>query len=359
MKKFIKWFTLALFLLLLIAPQIISLATPFRFQKLEEYRKESELPQASAIFSPDWTKEFSNWFNDHFFLRPALVRLAGSLYYHLFKFSDRVYVGKDNMMYYRNVIDNQLFKNYLSNRDGGFSHFFTLVEKAKRKLARKGITLVVVVCPQKYVLYPQNLPNHIPNGIDHSFADVYKRLSRIDGIIPIDVLPILEATGQKGIRTYHVTDFHWTDPAAYTVAQEILQKIANREAAPLATHPLAIEDLDHFVGGQSRFLPLFDPIEEKTISVKKNWDDTKVRYADVNLRRWEFISENPDAALGPAALLGNSFSDGFIRSGFPLYFKKLYRFNRGLPLLTAVSLVPKGTTYFIWQIIEVELATVK
>jgi hypothetical protein len=351
-------FSICFFCIFLTVP-IVMLAFPAKnFFKIDEYRKLSEFPDGKILWTPQWSKEFSNWFNDHFFFRNPLVCLAGSFYYYLFNYSDQLYFAKNGYMYYRNVMDNELFVNHKAYEAQKMGKFSEYLKEMKTRLNKKNIKLVVVVCPQKYLFYPEIFDQPVPNVNTSYFKEISDSFKKIDGLIAIDVLDTLINAKNRGLQIFHVTDFHWTDPAGYFVGQNILQKIASDKHVQVSTSPLEIEPLLDFVGGQSRSLPLFYPIRETTIGVKKNWDDRMLVRTQINTYPYEWVSENCQGELPPVAFLGNSFGDAFIRSGFNLSFSKFYKFNRGMSLSEAVSLVPDDVEYFIWQIIEVQLGRI-
>uniref|UniRef100_I2Q354 AlgX/AlgJ SGNH hydrolase-like domain-containing protein n=1 Tax=Desulfovibrio sp. U5L TaxID=596152 RepID=I2Q354_9BACT len=340
-------------------PVLLSADGDIRFEKLEEYRKLQEFPAFDMASITQWTKKVELWFNDNNVLRAPLTRLAGALDYRVFDYSDRVYVGKNNLMFYRNVMDNQLFKNYLCARDTQFKDFLELLSYAQKKLEQKNIKLLLVVCPLKWMLYKDSLPQDVPRADPEYFIALNKTLKSKEGLIYVDALEILQNLKQNKFQTFHTTDFHWTDPAAYFVAQKILECLLHREGKAESVHSLQIEPLHHFVGGQSRFLPLFDPISEESISSVKNWDDAGIVQSKIDENPYEFVSERKGAPLPPTVFLGNSFGDGFTRNGFNSYFEKFYKIDRDISLREAIDIAPKDAKYFIWEIIEVQLSTEK
>ena len=52
----------------------------------------------------------NEWFNDHFGLRPLLIRLKTQIDYSVFKTSDRVLVGSDGWLFYRGALKINLAK---------------------------------------------------------------------------------------------------------------------------------------------------------------------------------------------------------------------------------------------------------
>ena len=59
--------------------------------------------------------------------------------------------------------------------------------------------------------------------------------------------------------------------------------------------------------------------------------------------------------LGPITVLGDSFFDGMIRSGFWVYFKKVYRANwNSTDLKEILNTLPQDTKYLLLEFIEVD-----
>nr|WP_319493601.1 hypothetical protein [uncultured Desulfobacter sp.] len=355
MKKNIQRVTIFLFVFWLFISLVMVPFPKIKLGSLSEYRTLKPFPKQTTFFTAQWNKEFTDWFNDHFFFRTPLVRLAGTFNYYIFKYSDRVYVGKNNTMYYRNVMDNELYQNYLTYNKDQFATFFKMVASAKSELDKKGVKFIIIVCPQKYQLYPENLPAHIPNTDPTYLDSINEKLRNLDDIIFIDALQILKNLKAEGKKAYHATDFHWTDPAGATVSRYLLQTIAVLEKISLTLQPLQIDVLENLVGDQSRFLPLFKPIKEESVAVHKNFSDVNM-LPDIDTTQFEFISQNSgDSLLPSVTFVGNSYGDAFIRSGFHTYMKKFYKINRYVSLMDAIALMPSDTKYLIWQIIEVQL----
>jgi hypothetical protein len=172
--------------------------------------------------------------------------------------------------------------------------------------------------------------------------------------IYIDVYNILSDKKNSGFPVFHKTDFHWTDPAGYFVMREILNQISLKEKKQLAIHDLKIEPYPDFFGWQSRFIPLFKPIKEESIQSAKNWNTEGTKIVN-DQGNFEFIGYSNKADLPIVVMQGNSFGDAFIRNGFVVYFKEFYRLKGYIKINDAINSLPKGTKYFILQIIEPQI----
>ena len=156
---------------------------------------------------------------------------------------------------------------------------------------------------------------------------------------------------------FHKTDFHWNDPAAFEIAKEIVSKIDQREGItdPTWKHGLAIKT-EIFSGGEAKFMPLFPstPAEEG-LFLRKTYEDSPHLYR-TQPPIYEFIIEMrppKSGQLGPVVIYGDSFADGFVRSGIYTYFKKTYRVRySNISINDLIETLPKDVKYLILECIE-------
>jgi hypothetical protein len=274
-----------------------------------------------------WLRGGSRWMDDHFGLREVLVRGKTQVDFSVFGMTDRVFVGPDGWLFYRHVMlqEKPAAEQRLA-RDG--DAIVAGVRRLQQQLAGRGVTLAVVVAPMKDVLYPDKLPAGVPVVPEpRQAARLEARLRGLDGLIVVEATDILRRLSAQ--RTvFHRTDFHWNDPAAFEVGRALVDRLGARvgRTGPTWTHPLVIDE-QRFSGGEAAFMPIFFPPTERALVVHQNWDWPPFDFlTDQPPFVWVHRTRAPTPAQLPSVvLLGDSFADGLLRSGLPLYFQTTYR----------------------------------
>lgn len=338
------------------------LQTMFHFaspRPVNENRELAPAPRWSDVLRPaDFTLALQRWFQDHYGFRDLLIRLQTQLDYSVFGVSDRIHIGKNGWLYYRNVIDHEEPQiEAMTDRDlaatiASFAHL-------RDWLAARDIRFVVVTIQLKDRFYPEFLPITAERALGrHRFDDFRSHLHAVPGITYIDTTDtLLQLKQQRTI--FHKTDFHWNDPAAFVITGQLVDAIAVAEhrPVPLWHQPLEIEQRD-FSGGQANFMPLFRPPQEQALFLRlaapdPNLQTMAVREPFEQITRMQGAAEN---LLGPTVVLSDSFFDGMIRAGLPDYFQSISRARiYHAPVDAVLRAIPEGTKTFILEFIEVSL----
>ncbi|MFA9290424.1 MAG: hypothetical protein ACEQSF_04280, partial [Solirubrobacteraceae bacterium] len=100
------------------------------------------------------------------------------------------------------------------------------INKLQEKLNKKGIKLILLICPDKYDVYY----NYFIDKIKYpkpTFFDVYNKLSKKYIYIKSKELISQLAKNQKDV--YYFDDTHWSPIAAKRIAKEINETINSTE----------------------------------------------------------------------------------------------------------------------------------
>jgi len=225
---------LLLLMALLSLPSILSLAG-LQTAPLAEYRVPTPRPATSTYFNAEksdfagFTAHLEAWYSDRISSRAVLIRLYTQLLYSLFKESSQLHIGKDGWLYYRDVIDSQL--PVLERLDPNFqSSIAERLARLSALLQEQGILLYVMPVALKYRYYPENLPASAQFARSSDFYDTYMDMLIRDGRIRVlDSRRLLESAKLSGLKIFHQTDFHWTDPAGALAFRALLQDMAAQE----------------------------------------------------------------------------------------------------------------------------------
>lgn len=322
-----------------------------------ENRNLAPQPQFEQIKSVDqYLKSITTWFNDHYGFRGYLIRFKNQIDFSIFGISSKIHIGNDGWLFYKDIVDEGKHSVDLQLKAES-DDFIEGIEFIGKTLKEKGITLVVVIPPMKDTIYGEFLPA-TANRLTHpsQFDLLESKLNKAKNFIFIDTTSMLKEISR--IRpVFHKTDFHWNDPAAFEIAREIVTKIDRLEGItdPTWKHNLTIKT-EIFSGGEAKFMPLFPstPAEEGLFLIKTFKDVPHLYRTQPPL--YEFIIEmNPPKSgqLSPVFIYGDSFADGFIRSGIYTYFKKTYRVRfSDISINDLLLNLPPDVKYLILECIE-------
>jgi hypothetical protein len=171
--------------------------------------------------------------------RHSLVHLYTSFRMRL---GDRVFhealIGKDGWIFYTAASSIQDYQktNLLDRKKLDFLQ--KELDRLSVDLRQKGITLVVVIPPNKSTIYPQYMPDEIPILGEESRLDQFVERMRLAGKTNlIDLRPAL-LNASKTQEVYFKVDTHWNDIGAYYGYHEILSFLSDFDSR-LIPHPLS------------------------------------------------------------------------------------------------------------------------
>lgn len=345
--------------LVTLAPLAQAITRVLPERSLSENRALAPWP-AHVQASHAYVKGVGDWFNDNFGFRGLLVGIKNQIDYSVFNFSERVHIGRDNWLFYRSVIDverpnaeNYLSSNFDAVREG--------IAEVARVLNRSGIRMVLVVNEMSDRFYPEMVPSSaLRTPTDTRLRALLRALKASDTPIFIDSTEILTEVA-KVRPVFHKTDFHWNDPAGFAVAQAIVARLSAVEgrAATVWPHPLSIRT-ERFSGGIANFMPILWPPKEDGLMVAQNWTfpaDFKQSGPQGIFGYSIHAGSTGKAQLGPVVVVGNSFSDAFVRSGMYMSFTDFYGapWARMRSLSALAQELPADTKYVVVQMLEMQV----
>lgn len=160
------------------------------------------------------------------------------------RYFQKTILSKEDWLIYTDEISIQDFQNTLPLTDGQLEQIYSNLEYLNGFLQSKGITLLVVIPPNKNTIYPENMPEEIP---------VIGAKSRLDQVIAyqnehhgIEILDLRQVflKAKKDNQVYLATDSHWNLYGAFLAYQEILNKLHEK-----------LPDLEPYGVNNFEFLP--------------------------------------------------------------------------------------------------------
>ena len=348
-----------LFMALLLLPLFAQFTGFPRIAPLQEYRKLAELPEAKTYFAGDkadflgYTAKLNLWHLDNFATRAFWVRLRTQALFTLFRESDQLHIGPDNWLFYRSVIDKespQVESLSTENRQKLVAKIAHLSEL----LDQRGIKLYVMPLALKSRYYPEFLPASASHAKRFRFYDDFMdRLVADRRLRVVDVRRPLEQAKREGLKLFHQTDFHWTDPAGAVAIRGLLREVAADEGLGARVEGWRYDIADEqFFGGQGRALPLLRTPREQTVVLKLQAPLTRFEYkTNQGAIEWSGVAlPGQEPLLKPILAHGDSFLDAGSRAGFFNFFESFARARLGQAgLVQAYQQRQPGTRYLLLE----------
>lgn len=335
-----------------------------KVEKVEEMRVLSPFPQN---WKGEWYavnenySEFDTWFNDNLGLRDLFIRLKNELDYRLFRSSSRVYYGSDNYIYGRTLIDKELpaTENVMST-DESRKEITQGMKRFSNALHNQGVTTYFVIPMQKEYFIENKLPFFAPKiAYDSNFHKFYDLVNTDSSINNIDVFSLIDKMPNKYPKFY-TQDFHWNHLTAFTVTENIINTISEKENLPLKWNYKFDVEMKTFLGSDARFSSrLFANEHVNEPTIKKSWVDIhKIKEQSVKQTNIEFVTDsiNDPRLLPDTCMFGNSFSDGMLDVGIVNYFSMFTKLDRTMPIAKIPEVIKGKCKYLIVQILDIQPA---
>jgi alginate O-acetyltransferase complex protein AlgJ len=311
---------------ILIAIFVVAVSLPLIGQTLglsAPTGKPQTVPPLQTAEITAWTfpDRFNTYYSDQFAFRPWLIRWHAKAKYLGLGVSptETAMIGKEGWLYYAG--DNCMDDYHTTLFTEPELTKWTSVMQARRNwLAARNVRFLVVIVPDKHIVYPDYLPDAVhrapgPYRMDQ-LADHLRRNSTVE---VLNLHPALEQA-RKTERIYHTTDSHWNDRGALVGYQEIMNRVSAwfPETKPLdrsAFMPVVRLgpgwDLTEMLGLQ-------DVISEEDLSLEPR-SARRARVvrppAEVRTKHWNdglIITEVDNASLPRLVMLRDSFTSALV-----------------------------------------------
>lgn len=168
----------------------------------------------------------------------ALINFYSSL---RLKLGDRVFnkavVGKDGWVFYADLASIKDYQNSEPLSEAKLSYFQKKLSDLNSSLVEQGITLLIVIPPNKSTIYPQYMPDEISVLNKKSRLDQFIERMKKEKINVIDLRPVLLDASKKQ-DVYYKVDTHWNEVGAYYGYYEIINFLSDYDTR-LIPHPLS------------------------------------------------------------------------------------------------------------------------
>jgi len=250
-----------------------------------------------------------NTIEESFYPRVRLVAWTSNLRVAL---GDRVFpkviVGRDGWLVYTAESDIEDYQNSDLFTAEQLAHIQKSLDALSARYAERGITLLLVVPPNKNSIYPERVPTQIPIlGKESKLEQLTAYLAQHGQSQILDLRPaLLAAKSEREI--YYATDTHWNDYGAYLAYSAIMTELhqtypdlSPRPQADFKVVTRAPELLDLSVNVGTTLFP------EAKIQLKPKFEmHTTYKNVTVGGRKLMF-SYNPSPSLPKLVMYHDSF----------------------------------------------------
>ena len=267
------------------------------------------------FFSGKFREQYQQYVEDHIGFRNTLIRIRNQFEFSLFKtpHACNVIVGKNNVLYQDFYVDAYFGKDLLSKGkvDEKVNKFIFL----QNELAKKNITLVMLIAPGKVSFMPENLPSYIDvknaktNNYDLFAEEMTKQNANV-----VDIRKyFLKIKSTSKYPLFPKCGTHWSGYGLTLVADTLFKYIENKSGMDLVNF--------HLEQGNSTDENLRFTDDDIGKGMNLLWDipSWEMYYPNVIFEKDE-TKKKPDILT-----IGDSFNQSFW--GFYPYFSELFGSN--------------------------------
>jgi len=167
--------------------------------------------------------ELSDYFEDHFAFRQALVNTDAEIQSNVFGVSnvDTVIVGSDGWLYYSDTLDDYLGQDLMSERSiYNAAHNLLLMQEYVEEC---GAEFTVAIAPNKNSLYGENMPYYYSKKASDE-KNVYNLMKEMENQ-GVNYVDLFTAFGNENEILYLKRDSHWNGKGAVLAYNEILNSL--------------------------------------------------------------------------------------------------------------------------------------
>ncbi len=196
--------------------------------ELGEKRNLAPLPKLGIDSLDTIPDKFDAYYEDHFGFRIQFVRGYNYIRYKLLKGASvgKVLIGENDWLY---LTEDGIIADYIGHKQltqEQLNQWKQGLEAYESFLAERGIRLLFVIAPNKAMIYPENLPEHIYSNKGRTRMDqLVEYLNENSHVEFLDLRPALWQA-KKHDLVYYPHDTHWNHRGSFIAYTEICKRLA-------------------------------------------------------------------------------------------------------------------------------------
>ena len=226
--------TVALLMAAIWLPTLVQIALPAPSQSLTEKRFLAPWPSLTWSIEglSTWPASLEAWYDDHLGFRDWLIGSWARFNVQGFGISPSplTVIGKEGWLFLGDPDAISNYRGLAPLTPFELERWRQVLTERRDWLARQGIEYLVVLVPDKNLIYSEYMPDSLPQaGQNHPLGQLSTYLETRSDLPSLDLREIM-LEKKAATRLYHKTDSHWNDAGAYLAYQEIHQRL--REQIP-------------------------------------------------------------------------------------------------------------------------------
>jgi alginate O-acetyltransferase complex protein AlgJ len=259
---------------------VAALVAPFAAFVAGSGTAERNYESAALHQKPEWrglrgamgyAGQWLDYFDDHFGMRQPLIRLHALAANRVFHDSPSptVIAGRDGWLYYA---DDGALEDYVSAslmNEEDLEAWRSMLVGTRDWLRSRGIAFVVMIAPDKHVIYPEYVPASLHHIGESRIDQLLTCLRATTDLSIVDVRQALLAQKSRE-QIYYKTDSHWNDRGAYVGYDALLRAIGGQVRGVAALSRSAFSDVEAIEPGHdlADMLGLADVLRERAFNLQ-------------------------------------------------------------------------------------------
>jgi len=214
------------FMVVLILPSIQHFYTIIPASESNENRSLAEIPKLDLNYLDPFPSQYDSYFNDHFSLRNQILAWHATINFKYFNKSplpEKVFFGKKDWLFLmKDEFEEYRRTNQFSTED--MEKIVNEMVYRKKYLDDKNISLLFVIAPIKYNIYPEYLPTGLNYFNKPSRSHEVRDALIQNGINTLDLTNMLIQEKSDELL-YYKTDNHWNKLGGFYASRAIIDEI--------------------------------------------------------------------------------------------------------------------------------------
>lgn len=232
----------------------------------------------------NYSKEFENWFNDHFGGRKKFIKIHNIFedFLHLGKSeNDRAFMGRENWLYYKGDNSISLYQNKVMFSDEQITKIKQLNKSQRNWLKNKNISYYVFIAPNKEDVYGEYYRKGIHKKQQNDrIQDLMVKDPELGIIYPLQTLINHKNDG----FIYYKNDTHWSEYGSYIGYLSLMDTIKNSYPNITILQPenMKVKKVTHKTGDLSNMLG---------INSRQLYNEEYIQYIPLNGFHYQIVDK--------------------------------------------------------------------
>ncbi|WP_107038123.1 alginate O-acetyltransferase AlgX-related protein [Brumimicrobium mesophilum] len=224
--KFIKYLLPFLFIIIIIAPALLSFSGIEGFSRKDENRSFKDSISININKLDNFPSDFDEFAADNFFFRSPLLKMFHYMKFYTFNISphpEKAIIGRDGWMF-KSGEELELISGKHNFSKDQLNDFSAEWRERKVYLDERNIPFFWIIAPMKHMIYTDKLPYNIHVSKSNRTEMLKKHMEKEFPNLILDPIPYF-LSKKDSLKLYLKLDNHWNHRAAHLLTELILEKL--------------------------------------------------------------------------------------------------------------------------------------